>query len=272
MGELLDFALPKGNGPTLDVNFAQISKDLKLRLWSDLHWDIAEYFLLEHRIKIDSLYVHLLEKIKNHFTEFKLATLNYDVLLFEALEKINFIGSEKQLTTLIPVCLPHGSSLIYCKTPNYKRAEGAYEFYSGQVTGHPIIINEEVNKVEIDVFKSFDQFQERRSDLFPPIMCYIEPLKRIPVGKHFIAAEQRKWREWAQHSSAIVIIGVSVNRNDKHIWEPLRKTPARILYVSGTKSKKDFEKWCLENGRTLDHATGKRWRESQADILSFLEI
>jgi hypothetical protein len=32
MGELLDFALPKGNGPTFDVDLAQISKDPKLRL------------------------------------------------------------------------------------------------------------------------------------------------------------------------------------------------------------------------------------------------
>lgn len=254
------------------IDFARLSNNPNLRLWSDLQWDMAEYFLFGHRLKECSLYIDLLEKIKFHFSDFKLSTLNYDILLFQALERVKLVSPDMNLATPIPICVPHGSSLLYCHSPNYKRTKDGYGIYPGQISGNPIHINENYNQVDVRVFQSFNHFKERRLDLFPPIMCYIEPQKRVHIGYKFIQAEQRKWREWVKHSTAIVIIGVSVNRNDKHIWGPLAQTSARILYVSGSTSKERFVAWCRENNRENDQATDRHWQDSQEEIMKFLEV
>ncbi|HDZ26986.1 MAG TPA: hypothetical protein ENH65_10815, partial [Candidatus Aminicenantes bacterium] len=207
------------------VDFSQIAATPYIRRWRDLQWDIAEYFYLEHKLKKDSLYMRLLEKIKPHFLEFKLATLNYDILLFQALERVKLLGADVSLALPIPICLPHGSSLLYCSTPNLKRTDNAYALYPGtQIAGDPLNIDEDINRVVIKAFTSAAEFHERKEDLFPPIMCYIEPNKRIKIGNKFIQAEQQKWYDWVMSSEAIVIIGVDVNEKDKHIWEPLGKT------------------------------------------------
>ena len=276
MQKLLDKYLNEAiyrSGSTVQVPFDQISKDPSLRVWSDLQWDLAEYFYLEHRIKADSLYIKLLEEIRSNFTSFQLSTLNYDILLLQALELIGLVGPDVSLISPIPICSPHGSSLFYCCTPNFKRTENGYAIYPGtQLAGDPLNIDENINRIEIKAFSSGTEFKNRKEDLFPPIMCYIEPMKRIKVGKKFIQAEQQKWKDWVNSSEAIVVIGVNITLDDKHIWDPLCKTKAPILYVSGEGSRENFHKWRehCQRSNPKDEATDKKWIDSQSEISNFL--
>jgi hypothetical protein len=77
----------------------------------------------------------------------------------------------------------------------------------------------------------------------PPAMSYFEPKKSTSAGTSFIQNQRARWTELAAAAKTVVVVGVQVRPGDDHIWGPLERTKATLVYCSGRTAAKGFRKW-----------------------------
>jgi hypothetical protein len=214
-----------------------------------LQWDMASYFYTQFAATSSSAYVELLKALAPKIDRYLFVTLNYELLLFQA---STISGMDK-----LDVCLPHGNSCICCSNIS---ASAGVSFTGGISTAG-----------EIRVFHNLRDFMsERTKNVFPPVMSYYEPNKFTVSGANFIEDERVRFETAVASAERIALIGVRLHLIDKHIWEPLRNTKARIIYVSGPSSAAHFSRWAENEGRMNDLSVSKYFREGMSDLIEFL--
>jgi hypothetical protein len=95
------------------------------------------------------------------------------------------------------------------------------------------------------------EFAERiRGDAFPPVMSYVDPTKETTSGVNFIEQQRVRYEALIMEARTVAVIGVAVRPDDKHMWEPLEKTDAEIMYVAGSSAGKKFSAWSAQRRPT----------------------
>jgi hypothetical protein len=74
-------------------------------------------------------------------------------------------------------------------------------------------------------------------------MSYFEPAKRTTAGNSFIEGQRTRWRELAENAKTIVIVGVRVHPKDDHVWAPIARSNARIVYCGGPTGATEYDAW-----------------------------
>lgn len=189
--------------------------------------------------KESNLYMELAEKIQSQNWGGSLATPNYERLLELALSFSRIrpiVGRGAEANSEIELCLPHGCCHLFCRS--VRGAAQAISFSGRDVrTNGPI-----------EVIADSQQFQQRiNSDAFPPVMSYFDPSKETTSGASLIKNQRNRFAELASEASIVGIIGLRVRVHDEHIWQPLAKTSANIVYCSGKSSGEEFKAWADEN-------------------------
>ncbi|MGA8163651.1 MAG: hypothetical protein WB791_01335 [Waddliaceae bacterium] len=185
-----------------------------------LQQDMAKYFF-NFFPSSKSLYIQLIKRIG--FKGITFASLNYDWLLEQAFHVLEIPMKE------IDLCLPHGCSNRFVK--GIKGPQGSFSFgCANHLIDGPIVS-----------VCSQEDFNERVKPLHPVMAC-VDPQKKSPIGKAFLADEKNKFEKSAFFAKVIVIIGVQVREHDNHIWTPLEKTDAKIVYCSGS-GNESFKSW-----------------------------
>ena len=103
-------------------------------------------------------------------------------------------------------------------------------------------------------------------------MSYVDPHKAAPSGLTFLKRQREIWCSWVQQAACVALVGVSVrnsNAPDAHLWEPLRKTNAQILYVS-PRDGNAFQMWAADYGRHGDEMIPDTWNDAFDKIIDFL--
>ena len=228
----------------------------------DLQRSMARYF---YRFipTTKSLYFELVKKILDAKWSGCLASINYERLLSLSCSMV--VQSEKKKLTFpqIELLLPHGRCDIFVDKKNVKGLTSGVSMRGLNVgTDGPIVIA-----------KNDSDFYYRIDNIFPPVMCYYEPLKRVTSGREFIKNQRKKFEEEVLKADIVCIIGVKVNCSDYHIWGPLTKTKGRLLYCSGEEAGEEFEEWkrCYRNNRN-DKIIQKNFKEGFREICQTLEI
>jgi|SRR3989344_4331435 len=183
-----------------------------------------------------NLYYLLAQRINKKNWDGAMITLNYERLLELSLLATGiqpFIGtSSPNNNKTIELCLPHGCCHLFCES--VRGSAGAVSFAGMNIsTNGPIsVISDQL------------EFQNRiQTDAFPPVMSYFEPSKRTTSGNNFILAQRLRFSELVKNASIIILIGIRVREHDKHIWESLGQTDAKLVYISGETAKQEFETW-----------------------------
>jgi hypothetical protein len=178
----------------------------------------------------DSLYVRLGRRIKRKQWDGAIATLNYDRLCQDAFRHCDVswgVGNSPSHQG-VEMIFPHGACNLVV-TGVYVRGETAF---SASINGG------------VQLMDSWPQLISRLiSNSVPPIMCYYEPSKRFTAGPAFIEKQRKRFAEKVGQSSHIALIGLRVRDRDTHIWEPLKTTPAQLLYCSGSAGYEEFLTW-----------------------------
>ncbi|NGX32748.1 MAG: hypothetical protein K1060chlam4_00799 [Candidatus Anoxychlamydiales bacterium] len=240
----------------------------RLKFLCDLQWDMAIYFFC-FVIKINSLYEEILSHSQKAGGTVEYSTLNYDNLLIQAVNRVSNLMSKSKFS----VSFPHGNSAFFCKASI--DAEGKVTAPQGEPTEfYPTTSGFLQSSGPIELIGDFKKLQERRNQhpLFPPIISHINPDKYVTSGINFIEEQQTKLWQQINKAERIVIIGMSINNNDDHIWQPLRHTKAQILYISGKKSGNQFECWKVKNKRKNDRTILSHWDSAKNDVYDFLSI
>lgn len=180
-------------------------------------------FFFQYTPDRHNLYRQFCERLRNRELSLGLASLNYERLLELA---ITDSGQD------LEICLPHGCCNIFCDGATTDALGAEFPGTGVTTTGLVYSINDE------------SRFNYKLAhDSFPPVMSYFEPYKRVTSGVNFIDEQKQKWADLCSTAKEIYLIGIKPRDNDSHIWDPLAKTPAKIIYCGGTKGAKRFKEW-----------------------------
>ncbi|OGF30580.1 hypothetical protein A2533_04200 [Candidatus Falkowbacteria bacterium RIFOXYD2_FULL_35_9] len=198
---------------------------------------MADYFF-RFQPTHNNLYYKLANLIAQKTWDGAFVTLNYERLLEISLLAAKINPFDKNTTTekFIELCLPHGACNLFCESVKGLASAVSFAGLNVQTNG-PIIGIRDANT-----------FQQRiQNDAFPPVMSYFEPSKRTTSGANFIESQRKRFAELVEGAEKIAIIGLRVREHDKHIWEPLSKTNAKIIYCAGNSAGDEFKKWSNKN-------------------------
>jgi hypothetical protein len=181
-----------------------------------------------------SLYRKLASRILKSSWDGAISTINYERLLELSLisEGLRPIIGTSRNANEIELCLPHGCCHIFCESV---RGTSSMVSFAGPMvkTNGPV-----------KVIPNPAEFQSRiQNDAFPPVMSYFEPEKQTTSGASFINNQRHHFSELVSEASTIGIVGVRVRPNDTHIWDPLDKTSARLVYCAGKRGGQEFDIW-----------------------------
>jgi hypothetical protein len=216
-----------------------------------LQWDMAYYFFTQFAATPSSTYVKLLAALAPRISEYLFVTLNYELLLCQA-KSIAGIPVDR-----FKVCLPHGNASLCCSGIS---ATAGASFTGGVSTGG-----------NVRVFRDRTDFvSERDTNVFPPVMSYYEPTKFTVSCENFIQDQRAQFEQEVLAADKVVIVGARVHAADRHIWGPLARTKANLLYLSGAKNAPTFAAWSSSQNRSGDIAVPKDFDDGVADLVGFL--
>lgn len=205
---------------------------------SPLQRAMAAYFF-NFAPRSSNLYRRLTRRIIRSNWNGVLSTINYERLLElslieEGLRPI--VGRSRMNSNEIEICFPHGCCHLFCES-----VRGLSSMVS--FAGTMVTTNGPVKVISDPI-----EFQSRiQNDAFPPVMSYFEPEKKTTSGANLIENQRNRYSELVSGASIVGLVGVKVRPNDKHIWDPLAKTSARLVYCSGKKGRKEFDVWNKQN-------------------------
>lgn len=216
-----------------------------------LQWDMAEYFFSQFSATKSSVYAALIQTLACNIDQYLFATINYELLLFQA-RAIAGVETDK-----FRVCLPHGNSCLCCEGVSATRG---VSFTGGVSTGG-----------RVRIFRDIADFRaEKAKNVFPPVMSYYEPNKFTVSCSNYIQAERNRFQQAILSAEKVAIVGVRVHPIDRHIWQPLAKTKAPILYLSVPSAANDFSAWSENEGRSGDLPVAKYFSDGLQELVEFL--
>ena len=170
-----------------------------------------------------------------------LSTLNYDLLIESALSRLNLpVAYDPQQQKGVVVLKLHGSC-------NFLPDLGGITI--GQVTG--VDCRRHIVGPVRPASRPFAQRFLSTNGVAPAIALYAKG-KTVLNCDQFVERVQEMWRERVEVAGSIFVIGVALNREDPHIWEPLRRARAPLWYV-GPEPDEVLEWGRNERGGRTEH-------------------
>jgi len=181
-----------------------------------------------------NLYFKLAKRLLHTPKQLTFATLNYDLLL-----QFSFKIANKKLALFkkdsngIELILPHGSCNLFCNSV-YANPNGVFF--------DPLLVKVNGDINDIELITDFNELSLKIcSNSIPPIMSYFEKEKRSTAGEEYLMESRERLSYLISNSDQIIIIGVKIREHDKHIWNPIKQSKAKLVYCSGQEERQEFE-------------------------------
>jgi hypothetical protein len=222
---------------------------------------MAAYFF-NFRPRTASLYLKLANWIRQTSWNGAVISLNYERLLELSLRSVGLnVTVGEPSPDSIELCLPHGCCHLFIKL----RVQGPI------VLGSMNIKMESPSPEPPEVIDDRSEFHQRIcTDQLPPVMCYFEPDKDARCGLAFINTQRERFRALVGSASVVAIVGVKVRPHDRHLWDPLAQTAARLVYCAGKTGALEFESWARSCERNNDRAIHTFWGDGFDEICEAL--
>ena len=215
----------------------------------DLMKKIGRYFLKFHPEYIyRNYYFLLLDNLIKMNKKVVFASLNYEMILEEV--AIKYIGIKKiaynhksflpHLKDCISIIKPHGSANFIPENKNN------FVIKKPDFTGTVCMDSSE----HIKPFARDDAKKLLSDDIniyqSPAISCYMLGKPTYFSGA-YVNKQRKLFKQAVSSAGRIIIIGVKLNEEDKHIWQPIAETKAIVGYVEPCPD--DIIKWTKNNRR-----------------------
>jgi hypothetical protein len=82
----------------------------------------------------------------------------------------------------------------------------------------------------------------------PPAISLFSPGKPTPVSPDELDRIRTAWRQSAEQSDVIIVVGARPVLADDHVWDPILASGADVWHIGGT-SGTDFEQFRAQLGR-----------------------
>jgi len=190
----------------------------------------------------NNLYRKLVRRLAATRTRFTLSTLNYDLLLELAVNAeghgVGYPGIEYSPGS-VPIFKLHGSCNFWPDIPPQMIQN--IDFVLGP--GHTAIEGPKLKAVSAAEVITLCQ---RENSIAPAITLYAKG-KRVLICSHSFESHPRYWYGPLGKATSVYVIGVAVNPEDHHIWDPLATCNAELFYVAPAPAGRDFLQWAEEH-------------------------
>lgn len=206
--------------------------------------EMALYFV-RFEPRAGNLYLELIRALHEKGVRPIYATLNYDLLIECSASALGLFWTHKGPTDHPDaICLLklHGSCNFLPDLGTNRYINLTFKMTPGNPNQQTVAAPIKVAQPEEVVAYCSDP----STSVAPALALYARG-KQIIAAARDVKAQQQEWRRQVQAASRIYIIGVSVNREDPHIWDAIRDSPAPIDYVDPYPEK--FLAWTAEQGR-----------------------
>lgn len=185
--------------------------------------------------RTSNLYVRLANSIREASWDGAICTLNYERYTELCISHVGLqpvVGQASNAGSTVELCYPHGCCHFFCDSVRGTSQGVSFSGMNVRTNG-PIRMISDPNK-----------FQDRiNNDAFPPAMSYFEPQKITTSGANFIEGQRQRFNYLIGNADTVVVVGIRVRTHDEHIWNPLKSSPARIVYCSGNTAGDEFIDW-----------------------------
>ena len=200
------------------------------------------------------------KKNKGHLWDGSLITLNYDRLLQLAFEREFVKFSLLPQVDTYELCAVHGLCNLFSSTtpdrvPILIKDPSASVRDTNPDRAHTLV----ATKAEFE-----------RACSLAPIMSFYERAKRSSTHPEWLEARRKRFADLTTKAERIAIVGVSVQEQDIHIWQPLASSPAKMLYCS--LDVNGFQIWRRCRTRNDDELAVGEFADQFDHILSFLGL
>jgi hypothetical protein len=197
-------------------------------------------------------YIELVAMLKRLYVRPVFVTLNYEMMLEHAIQANGFLPYHG-LTAEPPrghvrVIKIHGSChfLPDAGGANFQWENCTFESDTGSILEGKVLPARTSDEVYA--------FLARQTMLAPAMAMYAKG-KRVLHCPDFIKQLTASWVRVSKDTKRIIIIGVAVNEEDKHIWGTLADSTAPLYYVGGRSSDGEtFLAWAKSKNRCNAYA------------------
>lgn len=190
-----------------------------------LQKELACYFS-GFKVERDNAYVRLFNKLGSVINKLNIATLNYDLLIEQALSIHGLHFEYSGQGSGINLFKPHGSSNFLPQLPagwnlSGNAMIGVGTFFEG-LEAKAVSSQEEVSRWCND---------PRNSDLSPVLAIYAKG-KRVVINRELVNKIQSGFADSVKKSSLVVLVGIEYIEHDAHVWQPIQESNVDILIVN----------------------------------------
>ena len=226
------------------------------RIINPIQKELACY-LSSFSITDENAYVRLFNKLKSNINDINIVTLNYDLLIEQALwsrgYQVDYNGEGKGVNVL----KPHGSSNFLPQLNGL------------QMSGNTMIgVGSFIEGLKTEAVQTHNEIKDwcnnpMHGDVSPVLSMYNKD-KRIVVNQRLIKNIQNKYADFVDSSNLIVLVGIKYIPHDEHIWGSLTRSNAPILIVDPY--PEDTIKWAETNSKDQVSILQKGFDASVWDI------
>jgi hypothetical protein len=231
---------------------------------------IARYFF-SYYPGSGNLYKKLIDLLLYFPHEYTFSTLNYDLLLERSLKErglpyyYRWKDVEQKESKGYHIIKPHGSC-------NFLRSSRDSVDVHKNYT--PLLLEEtmEASAYFCDDDENTLQSISNFNDRVTPVIGFYANGKIVGICREEISVQLHSFHEEMMEADQVIIIGVSVNPDDEHIWKPLSSTPATVIYFS--RDTTPFRSWAEKNreDRTRPWRTVEGYFEEALGVLRSKEF
>jgi hypothetical protein len=215
----------------------------------------------------NNIYCRVVEFIQRVQRPLYLATLNYDLLLEHAL--------------LLGGCIPNWQAVGRAVL----KLHGSPIFLVGEETikifTNVLIVNKNPSGAALESTISVadpDRAREYCKDILafgrpaaPAISAYVIG-KNVPYNPSYVKGMQQAFANFLTTADSIVLVGINLNEEDSHIWDPIAASPARIGVVNP--DFKQYTEWGARRGRNVElicEKVGDMLGSPIVDLMKFVD-
>ncbi len=212
--------------PELHPIFREIGFEAGMALVADsnasinpLQRELAS-FLVNFHITSNNTYYRLFREIRSIASDLAVATLNYDMLIEQALIYNGIKYDYNASPGLVPLLKVHGSCNFLPEIPPMASSVVMHdvgEFYRGFRTR----IGENTEEI-------LGWLKSPQNEHVSPVMAMYNREKRVVVNSDLINKIQENFHARVAEAAHIFIVGVAYVPHDEHIWGALAKTRAQV--------------------------------------------
>jgi hypothetical protein len=205
--------------------------------------EMARYFV-KFEPGASNLYIKLLSELPLSRRRITFATLNYELLLELAANRLGFRISYTTRNTPkgnITLLKPHGSCNFLPDVPPLMFRDFSVRSAVPNATGG--ILNAPIRPATPSEVIAFCD----RENVIAPAMAMYARGKRMLFCGSPLRDLQAEYATATAEASRIYVVGVGVNPEDEHIWQPLARAAAPIYYVGPDATA--FVEWAKQSSR-----------------------